>query len=99
MLAAAQGEDEAEQAKRTAAQLRKVAEGSLQGIVVRTTKEILFMNDAFAHMLGYASARQLMSELGSLGPNGGIHPDDVAAIAERVRRRTAGSGSAGDRRV
>jgi PAS domain S-box-containing protein len=82
--------DEAEQAKRTAAQLRKVAEGSLQGIVVRTSKDILFMNDAFAHMFGYASARSLMSEMASLGPNGGIHPEDVAKIAERVRRRTAG---------
>jgi PAS domain S-box-containing protein len=82
--------DEAEQAKRTAAQLRKIAEGSLQGIVVRTSKDILFMNDAFAHLLGYASARQLMSEMASLGPNGGIHPDDVGKIAERVQRRTAG---------
>ena len=82
--------DEAEQAKRTATQLRKVAEGSLQGIVVRTNTDILFMNDAFAHMLGYASARNLMSEMASLGPNGGIHADDVAKIEERVRRRTAG---------
>jgi len=32
-----------------------------------------------------------MSEMSSLGPNGGIHPDDVAAIADRVRRRTAGA--------
>ena len=82
--------DEVEQAKRTATQLRKVAEGSLQGIVVRTSKDILFMNDAFAQVLGYASARELMSEMSSLGPNGGIHPDDVPVIAERVRRRTAG---------
>jgi PAS domain S-box-containing protein len=82
--------DEAEQAKRTETQLRRVAEGSLQGIVVRTTNEVLFMNDAFAHLTGYASARELMTEMSSLGPNGGIHPDDVHMIRERVRRRTAG---------
>jgi PAS domain S-box-containing protein len=82
--------DEAEQSKRTAEQLRRVAEGSLQGIVVRTNNEVLFMNDAFAHLTGYASSRQLMTEMSSLGPNGGIHPDDVPIIRERVRRRTAG---------
>lgn len=82
--------DEAEQIRRTASQLRRVVEHSRQGIVVRTAKDILFMNDAFAHMLGYESAKHLMSELGGLGPNGGIHPEDAAMIAERIRRRVAG---------
>jgi two-component system cell cycle sensor histidine kinase PleC len=82
--------DEAEQSKRTVAQLTRVAEGSLQGIVVRTSKELLFMNDAFARLTGYESARQLMSELRDLGPNGGIHAEDLPMIAERVRRRLAG---------
>ena len=82
--------DEAEQAKRTADQLRRVVENSLQGIIVRTDRDVLFMNDAFAHLVGYESARHLMSEMSGLGPNGGIHPDDIAMISERVRARIAG---------
>ena len=82
--------DEAEQAKRTAEQLKRVVENSLQGIVVRTNKDILFMNDAFATLIGYDSAKHLMAEMSGLGANGGIHPDDVEMIRERVRARTAG---------
>ena len=82
--------DEAEQAQRTALQLRKVAEGSLQGIIVRTNKEILFMNDAFAHLLGYNSARELMADGENKGLNHRIHADDVPTIVDRVRRRMAG---------
>jgi PAS domain S-box-containing protein len=81
--------DEAEQAHRTALQLRKVAEGSLQGIIVRTSNEILFMNDSFAHLVGYNSARELMAENGPGGPNGLIHPDDIPIILDRVKRRVA----------
>ena len=72
------------------AQMRKVVEGSLQGIVVRTGKKVLYMNDAFARLRGYASARELMTLSSSQGSNAGIHPDDVPLVAERVRRRTAG---------
>ena len=82
--------DEAEQAQRTALQLRKVAEGSLQGIVVRTNSDIPFMNDSFAHLLGYASARDLMADSENQGLNGRIHPHDVPTIVDRVRRRVAG---------
>jgi PAS domain S-box-containing protein len=82
--------DEVVVAQRTAAQLRRVVEGSRQGIIVRTSKEVLYMNDAFAHLVGYPSARTLMQEMASLGPNGGIHPEDVPLITERVRRRLAG---------
>jgi PAS domain S-box-containing protein len=81
--------DEAEQAHRTALQLRKVAEASLQGIIVRTAQEILFMNDSFAHMTGYNSARELMSDTNQ-GPNGLIHPDDLPIVIDRVKRRMAG---------
>lgn len=77
-------------AKRAEAQMRRVVEGSLQGIVVRTSKEALYTNDGFAHLLGYTSARQMSVERASLGIDSGLHPDDAAMIAERIRRRVAG---------
>ena len=82
--------DEADSARRAERQLRRVVEGSLQGVVVRTNKEILFMNDAFARMVGYASSRELIANNADIGPNSGIHPDDLPMITERVRRRMAG---------
>ena len=82
--------DETEQARRTALQLRKVAEGSLQGIIVRTSSEILFMNDSFAHLVGYSSARELTSDNEGQGTNGLIHPDDIPIVLDRVKRRVAG---------
>ena len=82
--------DDAEQMRRRAAQLLKVVEGSLQGIIVRTNNEILFMNDGFAHLLGYPSARELMADDEASGLNARIHPEDVPIIVERVRRRMAG---------
>ncbi len=82
--------DEADSARRAERQLRRVVEGSLQGVVVRTNKEILFMNDAFARMVGYASGRDLIANNADIGPNSGIHPDDLPLILERVRRRMAG---------
>ena len=51
--------DEVEQARRAEAQLRRVVEGSAQGIVVRTNTDVLYTNDAFAHMLGFASVREM----------------------------------------
>ncbi|HEX2592937.1 MAG TPA: ATP-binding protein [Rhizomicrobium sp.] len=82
--------DEEEHARRMETQMRRVVEGSLQGIIVRTAKDVLFMNDAFAHLVGRATARELMAEQAGLGPDGGIHPDDVSLVAERVKRRMAG---------
>jgi PAS domain S-box-containing protein len=82
--------DEADSARRAERQLRRVVEGSLQGVVVRTNKEVLFMNDAFARLVGYPSARELIADNNQIGPNSGIHPDDLPMILERVRRRMAG---------
>jgi len=76
--------------RRIETQMRNVVEGSLQGIVVRTGKKVLFMNDAFARLRGFQSAHELMAQNVHQGTNAGIHPDDVALVAERIRRRTAG---------
>ncbi len=89
--------NEIEHAHRAEAQLRRVVEGSAQGIIVRTNTDVLYTNDAFAHLLGYASARHLaeVSEAETkAGRNdnqiGAVHPDDRELVAEHLRRRLAG---------
>jgi len=84
-------------ARRSEAQLRRVVEGSAQGIVARTVTEVLFINDAFAHLLGFASARALSTHSDSERAEGrdpgriaSIHPDDQKLVAEHLRRRLAG---------
>jgi PAS domain S-box-containing protein len=81
-------QDGAASARRSEAQMRRVVEGSAQGIVVRTATEILYMNDSFAHMVGYANARECMGV--DVGPNDMIHPDDAPRIARHLRARIAG---------
>ena len=73
---------------RSEAQMRRVVEGSAQGIVVRTAADILYMNDSFAHMLGYANARECMSV--DAGQDDMLHPDDAPTIARHLRARIAG---------
>jgi PAS domain S-box-containing protein len=89
--------DEVEQARRAEAQLRRVVEGSAQGIVVRTVSDVLYVNDAFAHLLGFASARELYDHTAWELAQGidatrvaSIHPDDRGLVAEHMRRRLAG---------
>ncbi len=82
-------------ARRAEAQMRRVVEGSAQGIVVRNQDEVLYMNDAFARLLGFASGRELSTysaeqAKGGSQVNMNIHPDDVAMVKERVRARLAG---------
>jgi len=81
--------DEAAVARRSERQMRRVVEGSLQGIVVRTSDEVLYLNDGYAKLLGYDGARELYS-LGREALNNSIHPDDQAMVLERIRARTAG---------
>jgi len=89
--------DELEHALRAERQLRRVVEGSAQGIVVRTNTDVLFTNDAFAHMMGFPSMRELSAytaEETKAGRNannsGAIHPEDRPLVAEHLRRRIAG---------
>ena len=92
--------DEIELARRTETQLRRVVEGSAQGIIVRTNADILYTNDAFAHMMGFPSVRELSAyteEETRAGRNannaGAIYPDDRPIVAEHMRRRLAGEES------
>jgi PAS domain S-box-containing protein len=57
----------------------------------------LFINDAFAHLMGFASTREMSAytDVETLAGrnsdnNGSIHPDDRALVAEHIRRRLAG---------
>jgi PAS domain S-box-containing protein len=70
--------------------MRLVVEGSKQGIVVRSGEELLYCNDAFARMIGYSAARDLLL-LGRGAVNTFIHPDDVGLVLERLNARIAGT--------
>ncbi|HEX3850425.1 MAG TPA: histidine kinase dimerization/phospho-acceptor domain-containing protein, partial [Polyangiaceae bacterium] len=83
------GSDEIASARRAEAQMRRVVEGSLQGIIVRTATQVLYTNDAFAQLVGYASAREL-TEVQGHSANSNVHPDDLPMIVDRIRRRMAG---------
>ncbi len=80
--------DELHAARRAEMQLRHVVEGSARGIVVRTADEILYLNDAFAHLVGFANARECLTD--DTNPNGRIHPDDRALVAKHLKARLAG---------
>jgi len=89
--------DEIEHAHRAEAQIRRVVEGSAQGIIVRTNTEVLYANDAFAHMIGFPSVREMQAHTEAEMAAGrdphmtaAIHPDDRAIVAEHMRRRLAG---------
>ena len=82
--------DEAGLAWRAEWQMRRVVEGSLQGIVVRSNEEILYMNDGFAKLLGYASADDLLAQ-DKTTLNEAIHPDDRQMIVDRIQARLSGN--------
>jgi PAS domain S-box-containing protein len=89
--------DEIEHARRAEAQLRRIVEGSAQGVIVRTNTDVLYTNDAFAHMIGYASAREMAAHTASEIASGrdphmtaSIHPEDRGLVGEHMRRRLAG---------
>ena len=80
-------------ARRAAKQMRRVVEGSRQGIVVRTNDSVLYMNDGFARMIGYTDASELR-ELAQGTMNSVIHPDDVGLVVGRIDARMKGHESA-----
>lgn len=82
--------DETAIARRAENQMRRVVEGSLQGIIVRTDKELLYMNDGYAKLTGYESAHELMVQDPSM-LNNFIHPDDRGMVLDRIRARMAGT--------
>jgi PAS domain S-box-containing protein len=74
--------------RRAEEQMRHVVEGSAQGIVVRTHAEVLFMNDSFAKLLGYASHRECIAAQPHI--NSSIHPDDLPVVMAHLEARIRG---------
>jgi PAS domain S-box-containing protein len=81
--------DETGLARRAERQMRKVVEDSLQGIVVRTNTDVLYLNDGYAKLLGYESPKALLA-LGRDSLNDTIHPDDRQMVIDRIKARMAG---------
>jgi PAS domain S-box-containing protein len=81
--------DGAVAARSAESQMRKVIDGSQQGIVVRTLEKVLYVNHGFARMLGYDSIPELVAD-GALLNRESIHPDDIPVVMEHLRRRLTG---------
>lgn len=81
--------DETAIARRAERQMRQVVENSLQGIVVRDSENMLYVNDGHAKLLGYSSARELLS-LDRATMDGSIHPDDRQIVLNRIKARLSG---------
>ena len=69
-------------------QMRRVVEGSAQGIVVRTYDEVLFMNESFARLLGYRNIRECIAAQAHV--NSLIHEDDVPLVMSHLEARIRG---------
>jgi PAS domain S-box-containing protein len=80
--------DDVARQRRAEEQMRRVVEGSAQGIVVRTHDEVLYMNDSFARMLGYESHRECIDAQANI--NSLIHPDDLAVVMSHLEKRIRG---------
>ncbi len=74
--------------RRTEEQMRRVVEGSAQGIVVRTRTKVLYMNESFAKLVGYSSVSEWASNPGTV--NDGIHPDDLPLVLKHLEARLRG---------
>ena len=75
--------DDVAYARNAEAQLRRVIEGSLQGIVVISGRETIYFNEGYARMLGFISAHALeASDPEQTGDF--IHPDDRQKVYERL---------------
>jgi PAS domain S-box-containing protein len=80
--------DDIAQLRRAEEQMRRVVEGSAQGIVVRTRDEVLYMNDSFAKLLGYATYQECMESQANV--NSLIHSDDVPIVMKHLEARIRG---------
>jgi len=74
--------------RRAEEQMRRVVEGSAQGIVVRTHENVLYMNESFAKLLGYASLQECMAAQPHV--NSLIHEDDLPLVMDHLQARIRG---------
>jgi PAS domain S-box-containing protein len=80
--------DDVRALRRAEEQMRRVVEGSAQGIIVRTHNELLYMNDSFARILGYATHRECIDNQEHV--NGMIHSDDLPMVMAHLQARIRG---------
>jgi PAS domain S-box-containing protein len=80
--------DDATHLRRAEEQMRRVVEGSAQGIIVRTRDETLYMNNSFAKLLGFPSSREFIAAQSQI--NGVIHPDDIPLVMGHLEARIRG---------
>ena len=80
--------DDIASARRAEAQMRQAVDGSAQGIVVRTIDRVLYMNQSFADMLGYASVQDCIDNQSHI--NALIHPDDAPKVLKHIQARLSG---------
>ena len=81
--------DGAVAARAAEAQMRKVVDGSQQGIIVRTLDKALYANSGFARMMGYDSIPELLADGGMFGRES-VHPDDIPVMIAHLRKRLSG---------
>ena len=81
--------DSAVAARASEQQMRKVIDGSQQGIIVRTLEKPLYVNNGFARLLGYQSVQELLADP-QTPLNDGIHPDDLPIVLKHLRQRLSG---------
>jgi PAS domain S-box-containing protein len=74
--------------RRTEEQMRRVVEGSAQGIVVRTRSDLLYLNESFAKLVGYASTRECMENLAQV--DNGIYHEDLPLVLKHLEARLRG---------
>lgn len=73
--------------RQSESRFRNLVERSIQGIYIHRDMRLLFVNPAFAEMLGYDSPEELMSDRSLLRL---IHPDEHERVLGFKNRRMAG---------
>jgi PAS domain S-box-containing protein len=81
--------DSAVAARASEQQMRKVIDGSQQGIIVRTINKPLYVNNGFARLVGYENVQELLADP-QTPINDGIHPDDLPIVMKHLRQRLSG---------
>jgi len=81
--------DSAVAARASEQQMRKVIDGSQQGIIVRTLEKPLYVNNGFARLVGYENVQQLLADP-QTPMDDGIHPDDLPTVLKHLRKRLSG---------
>jgi two-component system cell cycle sensor histidine kinase PleC len=81
--------DSAVAARASEQQMRKVIDGSQQGIVVTTLEKPLYVNNGFARLIGYENVQEMLADQRTPFADS-IHPDDLPTVMKHLRKRLSG---------